>query len=148
MLKSLCERGKTASELSRESKTSVQATGQHLEKMLKAGLVARRANGKWVYFDLTEKGRSVVQPGGSRVLFLLGASALAIIAGVYRLFPTIPTQAPAPVLGSATDKAFAESTNEVVRNAAALDPSGVVLLVVGSLAFGYFARELVARRLK
>ena len=146
-LKALRARGKTASELAKEAGISVQAASQHLEKMRKAGLVERRSRAKWVYFDLTEAGLAVVEPAKSTVLLLLGASALAVLGGLWRL-----TESPvvrAPLLGESKDVAFNVVEQAVAANpagSAAMDSTGLLLVIVGSILFGFFLKSWLSRR--
>ena len=81
LLKALGERRKTPSELARESGLTVQSVSEHLEHLKKAGLAARVETGrKWVYYELTPKGRGVLQPESSKGKFwvVLVLSLLAV----------------------------------------------------------------------
>ena len=81
LLKALGERRKTPSELARESGLTVQSVSEHLEHLKKAGLAARVETGrKWVYYELTPKGRGVLQPESSkaRVWIVLALCLLAV----------------------------------------------------------------------
>jgi DNA-binding transcriptional ArsR family regulator len=91
ILKKLGERQATASELSVSLGISVQAASEHLEKMRAAGLVARVSREeapphKWVYYELTGKGRALLQPESTKKIWvLLGTSILVIAAGFSRI---------------------------------------------------------------
>ena len=63
ILKSLKQRRKTPSELSRELKLSSPTILEHLGKLEGADLVVREETGhKWVYYNLTRKGLNLVKP--------------------------------------------------------------------------------------
>ena len=150
LLKALKERGKTASELAREKHISVQAAATHLEKMASAGLVERRKRSKWVYYDLTEKGRGVLEPSGKNVWLVLGASLLAIAAGAWRLSTASAEGAlPSPVSAETSlneaPALAAQKVAEAYGAAPSLDGWGVLLVVAGALGVGFALRELSRR---
>ena len=148
-LKSLRARGKTASELAKEAGVSVQAASQHLEKMRKADLVSRRARGKWVYYDLTNAGSGVIEPARGKVLLLLGASALAVLGGLWRLAEAPLSRATAPVFDGGKDAALnavQEAAAAGLQSSAALDSTGLLLVITGSVLFGFFLKAWLSRR--
>ncbi|MFH1229109.1 MAG: metalloregulator ArsR/SmtB family transcription factor [Candidatus Aenigmatarchaeota archaeon] len=83
ILKSLCKRRKMPSELSRELKLAVPTVTEHLERLEDAGLIRREETGhKWVYYNLTDKGESLVRPRISvQFVIVLSISLLIISAG-------------------------------------------------------------------
>ena len=85
ILKSLKQRRKTQAELSKEMKLAASTISEHLDKMLNAELIRREEQGKkWIYYALTEKGRSIVEPRQSSVfVFSLGISLILIFAGMF-----------------------------------------------------------------
>lgn len=87
ILKELGKKRSTASELAKILGISVQAASEHLENLRVAGLVERVDEGrKWVYFQLTEKGKAVVQPeGGKRFWIMLSVFALLIAGSAFLL---------------------------------------------------------------
>ena len=61
ILKSLVKRRKTPSELSKEMKLATSTIVEHLGYLEKANLVDKIKTGhKWIYYDLTRKGKSLV----------------------------------------------------------------------------------------
>lgn len=63
ILKSLGKRRKTPSELSKELNLATSTVVEHLNKLEEAGLIRREETGhKWIYYNLTEKGSSLVKP--------------------------------------------------------------------------------------
>jgi len=146
-LKALRVRGKTASELAKEAGVSVQAASQHLEKMRKAGLVKRRSRAKWVYFDLTEAGQGVVEPNKSKVLLLLGASALVALGGLWRLAEAPLVRAPLSSAGKdAVYNAVEQTVTANSAGSAAMDSTGLLLVIAGSILFGFFLKSWLSRR--
>lgn len=63
MMKSLGERRKMPSELSREFSMAPSTIVEHLHVLERSGLIKRIETGhKWKYYELTEKGRGLVKP--------------------------------------------------------------------------------------
>lgn len=107
ILKKLDERRTTLTELSESLDMSKTAVKEHLDKLVEAGLVERVDEGrKWIYYELTGKGRRILHPESRTKIILLLSSAIASIAGgLFELYkfmviksaiPT-PTPTPAPV---------------------------------------------------
>ncbi|MEK6924258.1 MAG: winged helix-turn-helix domain-containing protein [Candidatus Micrarchaeota archaeon] len=85
LLKSLLQRRKTASEAAKEAGVTVQTASEHLKQLEGAGLVQRAEDGrKWVYYELTGKGRAVVEPSPKNFLVLLALSVLSFTAAFWR----------------------------------------------------------------
>ncbi|AEA47552.1 ArsR/SmtB family transcription factor [Archaeoglobus veneficus] len=107
ILKKLDERRMTLTELSKELNISKTAVKEHLDKLVQAGLIRKVDEGrKWMYYELTGKGRRILHPESRTKIILLLSSAIASIsAGSFELYkfmviksavPT-PTPTPAPV---------------------------------------------------
>lgn len=87
ILKSLDRRRKTLSELSKQFGISVSTVKEHLQTLVKAGLIVQDDDGhKWKYYDLTKKGKRILHPEDTRIWVLLGVSVLAMIGIGYDLF--------------------------------------------------------------
>lgn len=106
ILKKLCERRKTVSELSREMGIEKSAILKHLEKLAGAELVNRVENAnEFVYYEVTIKGRGVIyQNEKIKVVIVLASSLLAFAGGAVEILkgikilpqPKIPVGTPAP----------------------------------------------------
>ncbi|MFH0970820.1 MAG: winged helix-turn-helix domain-containing protein [Candidatus Diapherotrites archaeon] len=84
VLKSLLERRKIQSELSKELNLSPPTIKEHVDILLKAGLVREVGDGhKWKYIELTVKGKALLQPQDNRILVLLGTSLLGVAVTSY-----------------------------------------------------------------
>jgi len=83
ILKALKERRKTQSELSKELALAPSTVSEHLEKMLDAGLIARKKDHhKWIYYELAEKGQHILSPQKAGVfVFALSLTLFVIFLG-------------------------------------------------------------------
>ncbi len=91
ILKSLKERRKTLTELSKETGMSVSGIKEHLEILEKTHLIEKIDDGhKWKYYELTRKGKNIVGPKEFRVLVLLSISLIALAASFFMMVPPAP----------------------------------------------------------
>ena len=89
IMKSLKERRKTLSELSKELMMSVSGTKEHLQNLEDADLIEKIDDGhKWKYYELTKKGKEIIGPREIKVWILLSISTVALIFSVFALLPT------------------------------------------------------------
>jgi DNA-binding transcriptional ArsR family regulator len=150
ILKSLDRRRKTLSELAKQFSMSVSTVKEHLDTLVKAGLIEQKDDGhKWKYYDLTRKGKSVLHPEDARVWIILGVSAIAMVGTMYSMLnesifsplqmfsaASERSSAPAPMLmGAAKDTVTAASSAPGLpwMHIAGLAVFGVIL----SLCVGY-----------
>lgn len=81
ILKKLGSKRNTQAELASELSLSQPAIKEHLESLLKAGLVERiESEHKWKYYQITEKGRAIIEPTSKKIWFILGISICALVA--------------------------------------------------------------------
>ncbi|GEM_PF-1555859 len=113
ILKSLANRRKTQSELANELGLSIPTVAEHLRKMESAGLVRRiDENRKWIYYELTNKGRSIIKPKTSmRFVFVLSVSIILILAGIF-YSPLFMRHVPYSAAGEEWEKPVKASVSE------------------------------------
>jgi len=94
ILKSLGNRRKTSSELSKELDLAVSTVTEHLNKLEKAGLVKRKDTGhKWIYYELTNKATGIVKPRYPvEFVLILSLGLIFVISGVFRYFSVMPME--------------------------------------------------------
>ncbi len=87
ILKLLGHRRATVSELSRLLGMSKSTVLYHLSKLIEGEFINRRENGdrKWVYYELSEKGRKVLTYRKINITLLLSSSLLALAAGILQI---------------------------------------------------------------
>lgn len=79
ILKSLDQRRKTLSELSKQFSMSVSTVSEHLGNLSSADLVVQKDEGhKWKYYELTRKGRGVLYPETKKIWVILAISLVGI----------------------------------------------------------------------
>ena len=109
ILKTLQGRQHTQTELAESLGLSVPTVKEHLDALVKAGLVERRDEGrKWVYYALTKKGKAVLNPEEAKFWIVLGTLALTVGGAVTGFIKSRYAElyAPAqPVLSAAKEAA-------------------------------------------
>lgn len=80
LLKKLGVKPRSLSSLAEEAGLSVQATDEHMHKLVQAGLVVKDKKSKWAYYQLTAAGRSLVQIDRQPVYLMLAVSMLLFLA--------------------------------------------------------------------
>ncbi|MEM5778209.1 MAG: metalloregulator ArsR/SmtB family transcription factor [Candidatus Aenigmatarchaeota archaeon] len=82
ILKSLGKRRKMPSELAKELNLATSTIVEHLNKLEEANLVKKEETGhKWIYYNLTEKGESLIKPKIPVQFVIVLSITLIIIAG-------------------------------------------------------------------
>lgn len=85
ILKSLDVRRMTVSELSRRLNLPKSTIHGNLDRLVDTDLVKKNDNGnKWVYYELTGKGRKLLHPHETtKIILLLSSAALSFVGGIY-----------------------------------------------------------------
>jgi DNA-binding transcriptional ArsR family regulator len=88
ILKMLSEGARTPSHLSEKLNKSDATIVEHLEVLVKAGLVKKveQPGKKWVFYTLTERGKGIVSSKSRRLVIILATSTLALLGGFASFF--------------------------------------------------------------
>ena len=87
VLKQLDERRMTVSELSKAINMSKPAVLKHIEKLVDSGLIKKIENErKWVYYQLTLKGKNILHPERVKITLLLSLSFASGISALVALY--------------------------------------------------------------
>jgi len=128
ILKSIDIRRMTASELSRSLNLPKSMIHENLDRLVDTDLVRKSDDGnKWIYYELTEKGRRLLHPHEmTKIIILLSSAALSFVGGIIEIYWFIKSIFP----------------EEVMRRVPLYEPKylifGVILLSLGVL-FLYLA---------
>src|SRR5437016_228371 len=112
ILKHLDARRETVTDLSNLMTLSKPTLLEHLEKLQSAGLVKRVDEGrKWIYYELSDKGRKILHPERVAITLALGAAVvLAAIGAFYLLSASSGGLVAAPAYNASEPAAQAPST--------------------------------------
>ncbi len=95
VLKALGRKRMTGAELAKEVRLSPSTVKEHLDQLVRAGLIEPVDDGrKWKYYLLTYKGRQVIVPDRpqGRVWIALGVAVLALAFSTYSIFDVYSQQ--------------------------------------------------------
>jgi len=149
ILKYLNMRRMTLSELSKRLKMSVSTVKEHLDSLCSAGLIEQKDEGhKWKYYELTRKGRGIVNPVEKKVFIILGLSVVAFLASSYgffsKLYSTPVMKAAAPVMSEGAP--LADAARGAADVAALPYPETVFVALSAVLVVACLAYLLIRRR--
>lgn len=83
ILKQLEARRMTVTDLSNAMSLAKPTLLEHLDRLVTAGLVSKIDEGrKWIYYDLTKRGRTILHPHQVKIMLSLLLSILLFSAGV------------------------------------------------------------------
>ncbi len=139
ILKSLKKQRKTLTELSREFGMSVSTIKEHLDNLSGVELISQIDDGhKWKYYELTRKGKEILNPGDKGIWVLLSISGAASLGIAWDMISRFSQ--PAPMLaGRSAEKAFdtlAETLPQTAQPAMALPWFHILLLATSVVIFG------------
>lgn len=144
ILKRLDERQKTVTELARDLGLNKATVFEHCERLLGADLIQKiEDDRKWVYYQLSWKGRRILHPERMTIALLLSSSLGAVVAAAvaFALFWRTrgPGEAPPPgTEGGVADVAMKESVRSYAQDAAFAAPLQAFLGEPALLGWGLF----------
>lgn len=154
MLKSLSNRKKMPSELQKEMMLSSSTVVEHLKNLESAGLIKRIETGhKWVYYELTEKGTSIVCPS-TPIKFILALAAGAAMAAfsafklyertTFKVFDSaIMDESKLPI---PNDFSIQNVSNEAARQIVPVDWVSLVVLAAGLIIVIFSLYKIMKRK--
>lgn len=88
IVKKLSDGDRTPSDLSKMLDKSKSTVVEHLDKLIKAGLVEKieRPGRKWVFYSLTRKGESYVSQKSKKLIIILSSVFISFLGGTFSLF--------------------------------------------------------------
>jgi DNA-binding transcriptional ArsR family regulator len=86
VLKQLESRRMTVTDLSNTMNLAKPTLLEHLDRLVTAGLVTKMDEGrKWIYYELTKRGRSILHPHQVKIMISLALSFLLVGGGIVAL---------------------------------------------------------------
>ncbi len=87
ILKELSEGSRTPSDLSKKLKKSDSTIVEHLDTLVKAGLVKKieQPGKKWIFYTLTDRGDGIISSKSRRLVIILITSLVSIVGGFVSL---------------------------------------------------------------
>jgi DNA-binding transcriptional ArsR family regulator len=105
ILKNLTDRRRTLTELSQKLNLGGSTIKEHCTILVNADLIKQKDEGrKWKYYELTNKGRQIIQPSilnEAKVLILLSIATLVVGGFVFMLLTSMNYSAAAPLMSTA-----------------------------------------------
>lgn len=149
ILKSLARRRKMLTELSKEFGMSPSTIKEHLDNLSRAELVVQKDDGhKWKYYELTRKGKEVLNPGETKIWVVLVLSAFAILLTSYDFIQTTVYKS-SPLMTRAGDmmgEVAGALPPEVGAQTAYLPYWHVIGLVIFSIILGLSLGYILAKK--
>jgi len=87
ILRTLDKKKMSLSEISRETELNKATLHEHLSKLIDAGLVNRksREGHKWVYYQLSWKGESLLHPENTKIVVMFVTAVFALFIGISQM---------------------------------------------------------------
>ncbi len=153
IMKSLGRRRKTLTELSKELSMSPSTVKEHMDSLCRGGLTVLIDDGhKWKYYELTRKGKDILNPGATRIMIILSVSVIGFFSVLYDMLRRAGEAGNFMLASSAQDSLGASETakaaGETALNAApqfAMTWHIAALAILAALA-GISATMLLLRK--
>lgn len=144
ILKRLDVRRETVTDLSNLLDLSKPTLLEHLEKLQSAALVKRVDEGrKWIYYELSDKGRKILHPERVAITLALGAAVVLAAIGMFYLLFSVTPLAPGLPLANATQ---GPRSTESFAASAGLEVFVAFVLSAASAVAAFVLRVLGRRR--
>lgn len=146
ILKILGEGARTPSDISRKLKKSDATIVEHLEVLVKSGLVKKveQPGKKWVFYTLTDRGQGIISSKSRHLIIILSTSILAVAGSVASYFSYQNQTQTFASIAQTGKEAVPTATNGPVVATAVRIPYFLlseVLLVLGFVGIVYYLFE-------
>ncbi|MFH1294313.1 MAG: winged helix-turn-helix domain-containing protein [Candidatus Aenigmatarchaeota archaeon] len=143
ILKSLDERRRTLTELSKKFNLSASTVKEHMEKLTEADLVRMLDDGhKWKYYELTSKGRQILHPGTTKIWVLLAISAFGLFYVFWDMARVLPGLQRSLMLSESSSDVIAaapEAAKAVAGTGANVQLAGAAMPIYHLIGFVAFS---------
>lgn len=149
ILKSLKRQRKTLSELSKEFGMSVSTVKEHLDNLVNVELILQKDEGhKWKYYELTKRGKNILNPGETKIWVLLSISSIAALGITYDMIQRFAGVGPQFATGNLirAPMGAGEALPAAAAPAMALPWFHIALLATSVVVFGLTLGYFIAKR--
>lgn len=124
ILKELSYGSRTPSDLSKTLGKSDSTIVEHLDALVRSGLVKKieQPGKKWIFYTLTERGQGILSSKSKRLIIILGISALSIAGGFFSLSKYL-----SQTLG--ITKQVSDATSRALESQAAATPQAIATTI-------------------
>lgn len=147
ILKLLSEKRSIPADISKRLSLNSSTIAEHLQKLEKAGLVKKEKTGhKWIYYEITEKGASLVKPKlPVRFILVLSIGLIMAFFGIANMFDNY--KASWATSTSAISDADLPTVSPMPSASAAIAPNWVsIITVLIGIALIIFALYKILRK--
>jgi len=152
IIKILSEGARTPSDISKKLGKSDATIVEHLDAMVKVGIVKRveQPGKKWVFYTLTERGKGIISSKSRRLIIILSISLLALLGGAYtfvqpyaQTFGMVSREA-APMVANETlkdlaaNKTFGGAIQKIISLGPLYQYISLILIIAGALGLVYY----------
>jgi len=147
ILKILARRRRIAADIAKDLELAPSTVNEHLKKLEESELIRRKDTGhKWIYYEITEKGKNLVQPK-TPVQFILILSLgflMMVIGGFYSFAGEVRSFAgeAAPL---SISKGTSDATGVVQYTGPGTNWIGVIILVIGIILIVIGLHEILKK---
>lgn len=141
ILKQLDDHRQTVTDLSKSLSLAKPTLLEHLDRLVSANLIVKKDEGrKWIYYELTRRGRHILRPHQVKIMISLALSFLLFSAGIVAVMAagTTGTFTGGPTTtqtGESLDFGFLERGLEIVSESPS-SALGLVLIAVAAALAG------------
>ncbi len=154
ILKQLGSHRMTVTDLSHSMSLAKPTLLEHLDRLVTAGLVSKVDEGrKWIYYELTKRGRTILHPHQVKIMISLAISLLLFSAGMVAVLNAASTYAGQTLGGSEATQTGGPLTgfDRGITFVTTSGPAGIGLILFGiggamlglALAFWYAQRTVI-----
>lgn len=153
ILKILSEGSRTPSDISKKLNKSDATIVEHLDTMMKAGLVKKveQPGKKWVFYTLTDRGKGILSSKSRRLIIILSTSLLALFGGMLTYLQTYNQSTQYAATGEAAPQVLYKAVNQTVaQQLLQYQPIllyiSLILISVGALGLVFYSFQKIKSR--
>jgi len=150
ILKSLSKRRKTLTELSKQFNMSASTIKEHLDNLCTVDLIKQMDDGhKWKYYELTSKGKDIIEPTEKKIWIMLSVSLIGIFTTLYSFLRSVGD----PIvmdsrLGEAATQVIDKGVDSGAMNNIPVINYHIIGFVIFSILLGFSIAYIILKKKK